>query len=151
MTAGTVGAAILLIHAAATLFMVGVIWFVQIVHYPLFALANHERFTEYARRNQRLTTCLLALPMVVELVTAIILAGSYAADQGRSLAWTGLALLALIWISTVAVQLPQHRRLSRGFDADVQRRLVYSNWPRTAAWTARGIIAMAMIATRPVS
>jgi hypothetical protein len=28
---------LLLAHAAATLFMVGVIWFVQLVHYPLFA------------------------------------------------------------------------------------------------------------------
>ena len=29
---------------------------------------------------------------------------------------------------------------------DIQRRLVLSNWLRTAAWTARGIIAMAMVA-----
>ncbi|MFY0528690.1 hypothetical protein ACN28I_37835 [Archangium gephyra] len=28
---------VLLAHAAATLFMVGLIWFVQVVHYPLFS------------------------------------------------------------------------------------------------------------------
>jgi hypothetical protein len=28
---------LLLANAAATFFMVGVIWFVQVVHYPLFA------------------------------------------------------------------------------------------------------------------
>ena len=28
---------LLLLHAGATFFMCGLIWFVQIVHYPLFA------------------------------------------------------------------------------------------------------------------
>ena len=28
---------LLLVHAASTLFMAGVIWFVQVVHYPLMA------------------------------------------------------------------------------------------------------------------
>lgn len=29
--------ALLLVHAAATWAMVGLVWFVQVVHYPLFA------------------------------------------------------------------------------------------------------------------
>ena len=35
---------ILLGHLAATLFMVGVIWFVQVVHYPLFAKVGATAF-----------------------------------------------------------------------------------------------------------
>lgn len=128
--------------------MVGVIWFVQIVHYPLFPLVGEERFSTYAGRNQRLTTCLLVVPMVAELVTAILLARRDASGPSQSLAWAGLTLLSLIWVSTAALQLPLHMRLRRGFDASVQRRLVYSNWLRTAAWTARGIIAMLMLAPR---
>ncbi len=29
--------AVLYLHAAATIFMTGLIWFVQVVHYPLFS------------------------------------------------------------------------------------------------------------------
>ena len=34
----------LIIHAAATWFMVGLIWFVQIVHYPMFANVGRDSF-----------------------------------------------------------------------------------------------------------
>ncbi len=34
---------LLFVHAAMTLFMVGVIWFVQIVHYPLFRGVGEAR------------------------------------------------------------------------------------------------------------
>ena len=33
---------LLLLHAAATLFMTGLIWFVQVVHYPLFARVGED-------------------------------------------------------------------------------------------------------------
>ena len=38
-----------------------------------------------------------------------------------------------------------HQRLLAGFDADVHARLVGTNWLRTFAWTARGVVALAMI------
>ena len=138
--------ALLLVHAAATLFMAGVIWFVQIIHYPLFSLVGPERFSDYAGRHQRLALRLLGVPMLVELVSAIALAARISTAPGRTLARVGLALLVLIWISTAVFQLPRHRRLLRGFDPGVQRGLLISNWLRTAAWTARGLIALAMLA-----
>ena len=55
-----------------------------------------------------------------------------------------LPLLALIWISTGFVQIPLHNTLTTGFDAHAHRRLVTTNWWRTAAWSARGICIMMM-------
>ncbi|HEX9426950.1 MAG TPA: hypothetical protein VGA64_04125 [Candidatus Polarisedimenticolia bacterium] len=135
----------LLIHAAATLFMVGVIWFVQVIHYPLFTLVGREQFPAYAARHQRRALALLGVPMVAELVSAVALTRRLTTGPGRGLAMTGLALLALIWISTAALQIPRHLRLLRGFDPAVQRGLLISNWLRTVAWTARGFIALAMM------
>lgn len=40
-------AALLITHAAATLWMTGLIWFVQVVHYPLFALVGSTGFAAY--------------------------------------------------------------------------------------------------------
>ena len=53
-----------------------------------------------------------------------------------------LCLLAVVWISTFAVQVPLHRRLAEGYDAARHRRLVLSNWIRTLAWTARAVLVL---------
>ena len=63
----------LLIQDAATLFMVGLIWFVQIVHYPLFSRVGEEAFQRYETDHQRLTTWVVGPPMLAEFATAILL------------------------------------------------------------------------------
>ena len=47
---------VLLVHLAATLVMVGVIWFVQIVHYPLFSRSK-RRGPEPLIRTPALFSC----------------------------------------------------------------------------------------------
>jgi hypothetical protein len=48
-----------------------------------------------------------------------------------------LALVLVIWATTGLVQVPLHARLTQGFDAAAHRRLVATNWVRTAAWALR--------------
>jgi len=132
---------LLLLHAGATLWMVGLIWFVQIVHYPLMASVGQEQCCAYSLAHQKRTTLVVGPPMLVELVTAV---GLVLAGFGV-LAWIGLGLIAVNWISTAAVQVPCHHRLTKGFDAKAHRRLVATNWVRTIAWSARGIIAIALL------
>jgi len=132
---------LLLAHAAMTLFMVGVIWFVQVVHYPLFHRIGEVGFAEYERQHTRRTGYVLALPMLVEFATAAALAWRL----GGGLAWSGFGLLTVIWLSTWLWQVPAHRRLELGFDDGVFRRLVATNWVRTVAWSARGFIALALL------
>lgn len=134
---------LLLVHGSATLFMTGIIWFVQVVHYPLFNRVGREGFAVYERSHTRLTGRLLAGPMLVELIAAALIAGML----GGTLAWTGLGILALIWASTRFLQVPEHRRLEQGFDPAAHRRLVQGNWLRTVAWTARAIIALLLLIT----
>ena len=123
-----------LLHLAATLFMTGLIWFVQVVHYPLFASVPGEAFAPYAARHQRLTTFVVGPVMGVELATAV---GLFWSNIPRLELWLGLGLLGVIWLSTALVQVPRHSRLNRGYDAEVISELVGSNWLRTAAWTLR--------------
>ena len=49
-------------------------------------------------------------------------------------------LIPAIWLSTALLQAPIHTRLMKGFDAALVRRLIITNWIRTVAWTARGIL-----------
>ncbi|RLS68556.1 MAG: hypothetical protein DWI00_17440 [Planctomycetota bacterium] len=132
---------ILLTQVFATLFMVGLIWFVQIVHYPLYANVGREQFPEYEALHNRMTTWVVGPAMLVELVTAVLLL-KYSPNTSSMLVWTGLGLLIVIWISTAALSVPAHDVLTAGFSAEAYRKLVNTNWIRTVAWTARGVILM---------
>lgn len=128
-------------HAAATWFMVGLIWFVQVVHYPLFAGVGEQGWCEYSRRHQSLTTRVVGPVMLTEILSAAALL----ALLPGILTIAGAVLLALLWASTFFVQVPLHGRLGKGHDAAVMRTLVATNWARTILWTARGVIALAML------
>lgn len=133
------------VHAAATWAMVGLIWFVQVVHYPLFARVGDAGYATYQSTHQRLTTLVVGPLMLVEAACAAWIVIARPITISPTLAWTGLALLVLIWLSTVCLQVPCHNRLARGFDARFHRRLVRTNWIRTLAWSARGVIALFML------
>lgn len=138
--------AVLLIHAAATFAMVGLIWFVQLVHYPLFAQVGAAEFVGYEHQHTRRTTWSVALFMPAEAVTAAWLAFDVPPDVSTGLVWAGGALVLALWISTAAWQAPIHGRLSLGYDPVLQRRLVRSNWFRTVLWSARGVLVLVMLA-----
>jgi hypothetical protein len=141
---------ILLVHALATAMMLGVIWTVQVVHYPLFARVPAEAFCAYERAHMRRISVIVGPAMVAELATA----GWIAADPAGMgvtpwMAWVGAALVAINWVSTATMQGPMHQRLSHGKDDVLIRRLVATNWVRTIAWSARAVLAVAMVADAP--
>jgi hypothetical protein len=140
---------LLLVHAAATLVMTGLIWFVQIVHYPLFSAVGSAESPAYARAHQRLTTAVVGPVMLVEAACAVLLLvptlSGGAPPNGRALVWFGATLLAAIWLSTALLQIPAHARLLDGYDPAVGRGLVDGNWIRTACWSARSVIALLLV------
>ena len=137
---------LLLLHCAATLAMVGLIWFVQVVHYPLFSSVGQSPFPEYERLHQKRTTLVVAPLMLIEALTATLILTTDLSPSARDLAWIGWILLLLIWLSTAFLQVPLHRRLAEGYDPLAVRRLVRTNWSRTIAWTVRGFIAVLLLA-----
>jgi len=135
--------AVLLANAAATLVMVGVIWFVQLVHYPLFALVGREGWRHYHAAHSMRTSWVVVAPMVVGLLTSAWLA----IERGDGLAWAGLALALAEWALTFALAVPDHERLSVGWAPTAARRLVALNWLRTVAWSAHGAVVLALLAS----
>jgi uncharacterized membrane protein len=134
---------ILLIHVFATLFMVGLICFVQIVHYPLFANVGSEQFKTYEELHQRLTTWVVGPAMLVELATAVMLL-KYLRGESKTLAWIGVGLVAVLWLSTALLSVPAHDSLTVEYSTGAYQELVSTNWIRTIAWTARGILVLVM-------
>ena len=122
--------------------MIGLIWFVQVVHYPLFAWVGETQFVDYEQRHTVRTGWVVGPFMLAEAATATWIA----VTSESMLAWIGLFLLAAIWVLTAAVQVPLHGALNREWNEESHRRLVASNWGRTLIWSARGPVALFMLA-----
>ncbi|MCX6857609.1 MAG: hypothetical protein NTV80_22215 [Verrucomicrobia bacterium] len=133
---------LLLLHAFITWMLCGLIWTVQVVHYPLFEDVGHENFSAYHGKHMWLITWIVMPLMFLEVASA-----------GLLLFWgehswpflVSLAALAVAWLSTAVYQVPMHDKLVRGYDAEIIRRLVLTNWWRTLAWTLRGLCLAGML------
>lgn len=137
---------VLVLQLSATLAMVGLIWFVQVVHYPMFALVGHSAFVKYERVHQKRTTWVVAPIMLLELATAIIWLWQ-SSGNGRVGAIAGLSLLVVIWLSTMVLQVPCHHALSHEFTESKYKHLIATNWIRTVAWTGRAILLIYFVST----
>jgi hypothetical protein len=137
-----------LAQLASTLPLVGLIWFVQIVAYPLFAQVGPAEFARYHAAHSSLITMVVGPLMLVELVAAIAWAVDGGADTSRPVAWAGLLLVLVAWGVTAFVSVPQHAVLGRGFDVQAHATLVTTNWLRTLAWSARGALLLGLLARR---
>ena len=117
-------------------YLCGLIWFVQIVHYPLLADVDPGGFPRYHERHSALTTRVVALPMILDLGLSGLLIRRHPVGFDTSWAWLGFALALATWACTFGLSVPLHRRLGVGHERAALARLVATNWPRTVAWTA---------------
>ena len=135
---------VLPLHLAATGVMTGVIWFVQLIQYPWFHEVPRDRFCAYHQRYTQRIGLIVGPAMMMEVITGVVWAITGTEPYGWPL-WISLAILAIIWLSTILIQIPCHQRLSQGYDARVHARLVSSNWIRTVGWSIRLAIVTSMM------
>ncbi len=128
----------------ATLAMFGLIWFVQIIHYPLFLAVPAAQFPAYEAAHANRTTYVVAPLMLLELATAgaLLLPHLRPSFITPVEAWLGAVLVAVLWLSTAFVQVPLHNQLHFAWSAEQIHRLVATNWIRTAAWSARAVLVL---------
>lgn len=136
---------LILAHIAATLILVGLIWMVQIVHYPLFNRVGADTFRDYQIAHAAKITALVMPLMLIEALTALLLALDPPTTVPPLLLWIGLALVVLIWASTLFIQSPYHTQLSTDFNPAIHQALVCTNWIRTIAWSVHGGIIVWVI------
>jgi len=135
----------LVANLAGTALMIGFIWTIQVLTYPMMRAVPAEGFVAFELTHRNRVTAVLAALAPLEIVaTAGVVV--FVDDVPGWLSIGAAALLFAIWLSTLLYYAPLHMRLSMGFDPVVHRRLVRTNWIRTAAWTVRGAAAVAMIA-----
>lgn len=121
----------------STIYMTGLIWFVQVVHYRLYDQIGASSFSQYETQHCALTTLVVAPPMVAELLCAFLFLTNRPPQISSNEALFGMALVVAIWLCTAFFSVPNHDALRSGFDSAAWHQLCIMNWIRTVGWTVR--------------
>lgn len=133
-----------LLHTICCAFMTGVLWVIQLVHYPAFAAIDKNNFRRFHWQHTHRITWVVGPVMLAELLTGISLF-----LLNPSALWSlNLLLLLMIWGLTFFLSIPLHNKLMQNQDRGVIQRLVQTNWLRTALWTARLTLVIAATTSR---
>ena len=138
---------VLVVNTAATWAMVGLIWTMQLVHYPMLSTISSLAPATAAADHQRRITWLVGPLMLAEGVTTLWLLVDRPDTMPGWSAWVAAAWLAVALGSTALIQVPLHARLAQRHDPDAAERLLTSNWIRTVAWSMRGLLLAWVLAT----
>ena len=125
----------LIIHLIATSVMVGVIWVIQLVHYPSFHFIELNKYTTFQRFHMSRISYVVIPAMLTELFTLILIIISM--DQVDPIILASALLLIVIWLMTAVFFSGVHQKLTLGYDQTVVDKLVKLNWGRTLLWTLR--------------
>ena len=125
--------------------MFGVIWIMQIVHYPLMRFVSGEQFARFETAHRVRISWVVGPLMLIEGVC--VLAFLFAPPAGLPwwLPWVGAGVETVAIGTTAFVSAPLHERLNANFDQATLNRLIATNWIRTIAWTCRAAVAIAML------
>ena len=137
-------AIVLLVAVASCWAMTGVIWVIQLVHYPIFDAIDrgidNAGWATFARRHTSSISLVVGPLMLAEGISGVWLAVDPPPGVGRLPVLISLALMGVAYGVTAFVSAPLHTRLADRFDARLHQRLVNTNWIRTAAWSARAVL-----------
>jgi hypothetical protein len=141
--------AIVVTHLVASWFMVGLIWTIHTVHYPLFRQVGPDSYVAFQAEHVDRIGRLLVVPWALEgLTAAILLFGAAAARDRTLLPPTVVGAVAMVLVLGISGfwSAPAHAELAGGFDPAVHDRLMRADLVRTIAWTIRGGCAAWIVA-----
>lgn len=112
----------------------GLIWTIQLSHYPAFRFIAEQQFLDFHQHHTRSITLIVMPLMLVELAIAGFLLYQYGWSE-----LIPLMLVLLIWASTFFIQIPLHHQLGEGKNLALIEKLVTTNWIRTILWTLKAL------------
>ena len=132
------------LNVISAFLLTGVIWTIQIVHYPSFHYIDKMSFTNFHHFHERRISIIVMPLMLIELTTSTAL---YINNMSSIVFALNLLIVVLIWCSTFFVQVPIHSILSQKKDKKLIEKLVNTNWTRTFLWSMRMLLIIDEIIT----
>lgn len=132
------------IHLVSTSFMVGVIWIVQLVHYPTFLFIDEQKSNDFQKFHMSRISYIVMPAMTTELFSGIYIYiySNMAIDSNLFL--LALTILLINWIITALVFVKMHNKLLINYKIEIISLLVKWNWLRTLLWSVRLILLLRM-------
>lgn len=127
---------IIILEIFTTFSLLGLIWTIQLVHYPSFRYVSETKFKEFILFHGRSISLIVMPLMIVELVIAVLISN----QNPDVLSFIKLALVACVWLSTFTLSVPRHSKLLKMRDEKIIESLIKTNWPRTILWSIKAII-----------
>ncbi len=143
---GWVLQAVLIAQVVGSGGMFGVIWVIQLVHYPLMRKVPVEAFRAFEEEHQRRITTVVGPLMALEGLSVLAVFFLRPTCLSFAIVLAGGLVEAVAIGTTAFVSAPMHGRMAASGRPDLLDRLITTNWIRTAAWTARAGLAIAMLA-----
>jgi hypothetical protein len=125
------------LHLLASFALVGLIWTIQVVHYPSFYYIKDDEFTRFEHFHSKSITFIVAPLMSIELICGCIL---FIRDWSSYIWILNILCILLIWLVTVFVSIPCHNKLLESKDTKAIERLIKTNWIRTALWSLKSLL-----------
>lgn len=119
------------LYIFTSIFMVGLIWVVQLVHYPAFVFIEENKFKAFSKFHQRAITLIVAPVMLLELSSISYL---FLMHSGYEL---GFLITIILWGITAYLGIFCHRKLLIHKDFQIIKKLILINWIRTALWSIK--------------
>ena len=134
-----------MIHLVSTSFMVGVIWIVQLVHYPTFLFIDEQKSNDFQKFHMSRISYIVMPAMTTELFSGIYIYiySNMAIDSNLFL--LALTILIINWIITALVFVKMHNKLLINYKIEIISLLVKWNWLRTLLWSVRLILLLRMV------
>ena len=124
------------VHFLSTSLMVGIIWVIQLLHYPAFNFIKESDYVEFQHFHMQRISFIVVPVMILELFSAFMLV-YYVRSNLLILC---LIILLFIWLITFVFFTKLHQSLLGGYDKIIVNKLVQINWSRTVLWSLRLII-----------
>lgn len=130
-----------------TLYNTGVIWVLQLNHYPLYAKVGQREFRDYMTAHNGRILLPIVLPGIAAFISSLWLLWQRPFEIPNWSLWLVNLLNAATLLSTIFVQGPAHNQLARdGYSEILIRKIITTNWLRTLAWTVNGLLLLWMTA-----
>ena len=138
----------LIINLAVASYLAGLFWYLQIVHYPLFAYIDRKSFLEYHVQHLKTNIFIVFIPMLVEGAFTIMLAFDAPYNVPPMIPFLCLCLSTSMWLVTFSHIAPLQDKLTTdGYDKETIEKLVQMNWVRTIGWTVKMILLIYCISS----
>ena len=138
---------LLLLWTVVVFYVLGGIWFAQLVVYPLFGKVGKAEYVAYHKFYSSRIPLPVILPGFASFLLPIALVFFRPDPVPLSLALANVAFGLVGLFVTVALEIPRHARLEKGGKQEaVIRELVLYNWPRTLSITGSALLTLWMLA-----